>query len=84
MNSASIAAQGFGLGFRLLLLSGLVGYLNLNVYLKSLIVSSMSSPQASERLRTAAELVEVANLELGIEVPILMTLMEMRWANCSS
>lgn len=62
----------------MLLLSGLFGYLNLNVYFKSLIVSSLLSPHAGDRIDSPRELLQFEGLELGVEVPILMTLLEMR------
>ncbi|XP_052129495.1 uncharacterized protein LOC127750886 [Frankliniella occidentalis] len=59
-----------------LVLTALLGFLNVNVFIKSSIVYSMSSPQLNEALRTPADLLALDRVVVGVESPFMQDLLE--------
>ncbi|KAJ1529714.1 hypothetical protein ONE63_006468 [Megalurothrips usitatus] len=72
---AMSSVHAMSLPARVVLLTTLVGFLNVNVVVKSVIVSSMSRPQIVEALTCPADLLELDSVAVGTESPIINHIM---------
>ncbi|XP_034238025.1 uncharacterized protein LOC117643286 [Thrips palmi] len=67
--------DGIQLASRVVILSSLVGFVNVNVLIKSTIVTSMSRPSVFSGLQSTEELAGLSKVVIGMDTPLISTLL---------